>query len=174
VNAASALGEIQARLQHAAALEMIWRQRRGRIEAARARRAIIKLPKYTRSVEGTLALQLLGGESSQRDEVSRLLAREYVIWQITRAREKADALSRLVREGRATSALVSARATEVQALAEIPAASRAATSTLSASPPSRAFITCCGRRSAVGGSSLRPALSSRFDGWLRRRPQCRR
>ena len=100
---------------------MIWRQRRGQIEAARARRAIIKLPKYTSSVEGTLALQLLGGESSQRDEVSRLLAREYVIWQITRAREKADALSRLVREGRATSALVSARATEVQALSEIPA-----------------------------------------------------
>ena len=61
---------------------MIWRQRRGQIEAARARRAIIKLPKYTSSVEGTLALQLLGGESSQRDEVSRLLAREYVIWQI--------------------------------------------------------------------------------------------
>ena len=121
MNAASALEEIQARLQHAAALEMIWRQRRGQIEAARAWRAIIKLPKYTSSVEGTLALQLLGGESSQRDEVSRLLAREYVIWQITRAREKADGLSRLVREGRATSALVSARATEVQALSEIPA-----------------------------------------------------
>ena len=120
MNAGSALGEIQARLQHAAALEMIWRQRRGQIEAARAWRAIIKLPKYTSSVEGTLALQLLGGESSQRDEVSRLLAREYVIWQITRAREKADALSRLVQEGRATSALVSARATEVQALSEIP------------------------------------------------------
>ena len=120
-NAAFQLGKMQARLQHAAALEMIWQQRRGQIEAARAWRTIIKLPKYTSSVEGTLALQRLGGESSQRDEVSRLLAREYVIWQITRAREKADALSRLVQEGRATPPLVSARAAEVQALSEIPA-----------------------------------------------------
>ena len=121
MNAAVELGEVQAILQHAAALEMIWQQRQGQIEAARAWRTIIKLPKYTSSVEGTLALQRLGGESSQRDEVSRLLAREYVIWQITRAREKADALSRLVQEGRATATLVSARAAEVQALSEIPA-----------------------------------------------------
>jgi len=121
MNAAFALGELQARLQHAAALEMIWRQRQGQIEAARAWRTMIRLPKFTSSVEGTLALQRLGAETSQRDEVSQLLAREYVIWQITRAREKADALSRLVQEGRATSALVCARATEVQALSEIPA-----------------------------------------------------
>ena len=121
MNTAVELGRVQAKLQHAAALEMIWQQRLGQIEAARAWRTIIKLPKYTSSVEGTLALQRLGGESSQRDEVSRLLAREHVIWQITRAREKADALSRLVQEGRATPSLVSARAAEVQALSEIPA-----------------------------------------------------
>jgi large subunit ribosomal protein L16 len=35
MNAAVELGETQARLQHAAALEMIWQQRQGQIEAAR-------------------------------------------------------------------------------------------------------------------------------------------
>ena len=44
MNAAVELGEMQARLQHASALEMIWQQRQGQIEAARAWRTIIKLP----------------------------------------------------------------------------------------------------------------------------------
>ena len=121
VSVAVLLGEMQAKLQHAAGLEMLKRQRDGQIEEAREWRTIIKLPKYTSSVEGTLALQRLGGDATQRDEVSRLLAREYVIWQITRAREKTDALSRLVQDGRATPALIAARAAEVQALSLVPA-----------------------------------------------------
>jgi high-affinity iron transporter len=79
---------MQARLQHAAALEMIGSQRAGKIEAAREWRSIIKLPKFANSVEGALALQRLGASSTQSAEVSRLLAKEYVIWQITRARER--------------------------------------------------------------------------------------
>jgi hypothetical protein len=67
-----------------------------------------------------LALQRLGASRTQRDEVSRLLAKEYVIWQITRAREKADALLRLVQEGHATPTLLYARASEIQALSNLP------------------------------------------------------
>jgi high-affinity iron transporter len=117
---AEALGFMQARLQHAAALEMISTQRSGDIGSAREWRSIIKLPKFANSVEGALALQRLGGNPAQRDEVSRLLAREYVIWQITRAREKADALMRLIQEGRATPTLLSARASEIQGLSKLP------------------------------------------------------
>ena len=122
LSAAISLGCLRARLQHAVALEMLALQREGQIEAAREWRTIIKLPKYANSVEGTLALQRLGGDAAQRDEVNRVLAREYVIWQITRAREKSDGLSRLVREGRATTALVRARAAEIQELSRIPSA----------------------------------------------------
>jgi high-affinity iron transporter len=117
---AEGLGLLQARLQHVAALEMINNQRSGNVESAREWRSIINLPKFANSIEGALALQRLGGVAAQRDEVSRLLAREYVIWQITRAREKADALMRLIQEGRATPALISARASEIQGLSKIP------------------------------------------------------
>lgn len=121
VKTAESLGFLQARLQHVAALEMIASQRVGQVEAAKEWRSIIKLPKFANSVEGALALQRLGASATQRDEVSRLLAKEYVIWQLTRAREKADALSRLIQEGRATSTLVAARAAEIQGLSAMPA-----------------------------------------------------
>jgi high-affinity iron transporter len=120
VQTAESLGFLQARLQHVAALEMIASQRAGQVEAAREWRSIIKLPKYANSVEGALALQRLGASATQRDEVSRLLAKEYVIWQLTRAREKADALGRLIQEGRATPTLVAARGAEIQGLSAMP------------------------------------------------------
>jgi high-affinity iron transporter len=120
VQTAESLGFLQARLQHVAALEMIASQRAGQVEAAREWRSIIKLPKFANSVDGALALQRLGASSTQGDEVSRLLAREYVVWQLTRAREKADALTRLIQEGRATPTLVTARASEIQGLSAMP------------------------------------------------------
>ena len=118
--ATEALGNMQARLQHVSALEMISSQRAGNLDSAREWRSIIKLPKFANSVEGALALQRLGASPTQRDEVSRLLAKEFVIWQVTRAREKADALMRLIQESRATPTLLYARASEIQALSEIP------------------------------------------------------
>ena len=117
---AEAVGFMQARLQHVAALEMISNQRAGNIDAAREWRSIIRLPKFANSVEGALALQRLGGSPTQWTEVSRLLAKEYVVWQITRAREKADALIRLIHENRATAELIYARAAEIQGLSQLP------------------------------------------------------
>ncbi|TLD69233.1 hypothetical protein FEM03_19235 [Phragmitibacter flavus] len=115
------LGNLQARLQHVAALEMLHYQQKGDVQAAREWRSIIKLPKYASSVEGAMALQRLGGEKKHQYEVSRLLAREYLLWQITRAREKSDAFNRLAEEQRATPTLVNARASEIQALSQFPA-----------------------------------------------------
>jgi high-affinity iron transporter len=120
LSAAEGLGFMHARFQHVAALELISSQRAGDIDAAKEWRSIIKLPKFGNSVEGALALQRLGANRTQRDEVSRLLAKEYVIWQITRAREKADALLRLIQEGHATPALLYARASEIQELSNLP------------------------------------------------------
>jgi high-affinity iron transporter len=120
LSAAEGLGFMHARLQHVAALELISSQRAGNIDAAKEWRSIIKLPKFANSIEGALALQRLGADRTQRDEVSRLLAKEYVIWQIARAREKADALLRLIQEGQATPALLYARASEIQELSNLP------------------------------------------------------
>jgi len=119
---AESLGFLQARLQQVAALEMIARQRSGDVEAAREWRSIIKLPKFASSIEGALALQRLGASATQRDEVSRLLSREFIIWQLTRAREKTDALLRLIQDGRATPSLVAARAAEIEGLSDFPPA----------------------------------------------------
>jgi high-affinity iron transporter len=120
-SAAGDLGLLQGRLQHVAALEMLHCQQAGNIEAAKEWRAIIKLPKFASSVEGAMALQRLGGEKEHRLEVGRLLAREYIQWQITRAREKTDALDRLVEAGRSTPRLITARASEIEELSAIPA-----------------------------------------------------
>jgi len=120
VRSAEMMGVLDARLQHVAALQMLAALQAGQIEAAKEWRSVIALPKYADAVEGALALQHLGGDATQRQEVARLLAREYVLWQLTRAREKTDALLRLIQDGRATPTLIAARAAEIEELGEIP------------------------------------------------------
>lgn len=120
VSGARAAAVLQARLQHVAAIEMLAALDHGDVERAREWRAIIALPKFASALEGALALQQLGGKTTQRGEVSRLLAREYVLWQITRAREKADEVVRLVAAGRQTPTLLAARVSEVEELSQFP------------------------------------------------------
>lgn len=112
------LGRRQAALQHVFALEMLQRQSQDKLEEAREWRALIQLPKYADAVQGVLALQL--GRSSQREEVSRLLAREYLVWQTTLVREKADALHRLIQQGRSTPELIATRSREIEILSSFP------------------------------------------------------
>lgn len=160
--AARDLGVLQARLQHVAGLEMLHRQQAGDIEAAREWRAIIKLPKFASSVEGAMALQRLGGEKEHRLEVGRLLAREYIQWQITRAREKTDALARLVEAGRSTPRLITARASEIEELSAIPA------SLLSfAVPQSRAAVRSHAAFEALIASSTasKAEVSEKISAW---------
>lgn len=118
--ATAAIGDLQGTLQQALALEMLAAYRDGNLEAARAWRAAIRLPKHASAVEGLLALQRIGGAADQREEVARVLARETLVWQGSRSRERADELLRLARAGRATPELVALRASEIDALAKFP------------------------------------------------------
>jgi high-affinity iron transporter len=113
-------GKLAAVLQHVAALEMLDRQRDGDIAGAQAWRALIALPKHANTIEGALALQRLG-HSKLQQEVSALLAREYIAWQATRVRERLDGLKRAASANRANEELVAARIAEISALANFPA-----------------------------------------------------
>ncbi len=109
-------------LQQVLALEMLAAYQAGNIEATRECRAAIRLPKHASAVEGLLALQRIGGAADQRAEVARMLARETLVWQGSRARERADDLLRLAKAGRATPELVNLRAAEIDALTAFPPA----------------------------------------------------
>jgi high-affinity iron transporter len=126
VTTAKALGTLRGTLQQALALEMLAAYDAGDIAATRQARAAIKLPKHASAVEGLLALQRIGGPADQRAEVARMLARETLVWQGSRARERADELLRLAKAGRATSELVALRTAEIEALAGFPPALLAA------------------------------------------------
>ncbi len=114
------IGKIKGAAQHVAALEMIGDLEQGDVEGAKDWRAVIALPKYANAVEGSLALQNLGGNNLHRDQVAHLLGREYLVWQISRVRELGDDLRRMISRGRATPELVIARASEIRELAAFP------------------------------------------------------
>ncbi|MEP6698983.1 MAG: hypothetical protein ABJB09_04560, partial [Verrucomicrobiota bacterium] len=117
---AESCGKFAAAMQHAAALEMLERQRQGDIAGAQSWRAIIALPKHANAVEGALALQRLGSNKLHQEAVSSLLAREYIAWQATRVRERLDGLKRAAISGRANAELVIARMAEISTLADFP------------------------------------------------------
>ncbi len=118
IDAGRLLGRRQGELQHVFALEMLQRQASQKLEEAREWRALIQLPKYADAVQGVMALQV--ASETQRDEVGRLLAREYLVWQTTLVREKADALHRLILQGRSTPELLATRSMEIETLAGFP------------------------------------------------------
>jgi high-affinity iron transporter len=113
-------GTWSAELQHGIACEMLNAQRASQVAEAQAWRAMIALPKHGSAVEGALALQRLGTNKSETDAVSELLAREHLSWQVTRVREKLDALKRVAVAGRANVELVAARLAEISQLSQFP------------------------------------------------------
>jgi high-affinity iron transporter len=126
-------GTWNAELQHVIALEMIYAHRSGNVADAQAWRAMIALPKHGSAIEGALALQRLGTNKSETDAVSELLAREYLSWQVTRVREKLDALKRVAVAGRASVELVATRLAEISQLSQFPAQLQAIARVTSAS-----------------------------------------
>ncbi|MGH8047594.1 MAG: FTR1 family iron permease, partial [Chthoniobacterales bacterium] len=136
IEATAVLGSLQGTLQQVLALEMLEAYRNGDITAAREWRAAIRLPRHASAVEGLLALQHIGGAADQHAEVARMLARETLIWQGSRSRERADELLRLAKAGRATQELVTLRAAEIAALADFPPA-LLATAKIPAQPPAK-------------------------------------
>jgi len=115
---AALLGAWNGSFQHHLASRMLAAIETGDIAAARLWRAEIKMPRYGDANQGVLLLQ--NPKDSQRTELQRALAREYIIWQTTLAREKSDTLLRAVERGHFNPDFIQARAAEIEALSRFP------------------------------------------------------
>jgi len=118
--AARLVGGMAGELPHSAALEMLTAVRRGDVASAREWRATIAMPKRANSVNGSRALQEIPENPEAQQRITKLLAREYLAWQVARLRQKLANLSQLARDQRADPALCVARSSEVLALAQFP------------------------------------------------------
>lgn len=84
---ASAVGFTRATLQQAFTLNMANAVLRGDLDAARAWRVQILLPRGVSAVDGALLLQTLGARPGNRKDAARILTREAITWQTTRVRQ---------------------------------------------------------------------------------------
>jgi high-affinity iron transporter len=117
---AGKIGIGRARLEQIAALEELAHQRAGEIPDARVWRDLVTLPNFANADDGGLMLQLPPDQVKQAG-VTQALAREYIGWQVSRARQLLDALQHAMAAGEATDSYVRAKRAEVQALAQFPA-----------------------------------------------------
>ncbi|MEO6848901.1 MAG: FTR1 family protein [Chthoniobacterales bacterium] len=115
------IGRQRALLQHIAAFEMLAAQRAGNISLAQQWRALISLPRFASEQDNTLLLQTTAAAAAS-PEVSRVLAREYLLWQSMRVRQILDFLHQQAGKGRATQEVVDAYSAEVKNLAHFPPA----------------------------------------------------
>ncbi|HEY2342592.1 MAG TPA: FTR1 family protein [Chthoniobacteraceae bacterium] len=119
---AAQIGAARGLLQHVAALEMLQRQTAGKISEARDWRSIIALPKYANAVDGALLLQQSDAGRVRQPEISQVLAREYLSWQVMRVRQLLDYLQQGAANGEATDAFIDASAAEISTLSAFPSA----------------------------------------------------
>ena len=117
---AAQIGLSRGLLQQVAVLEMLQRQSAGKIEEARDWRSLIALPRYANAVDGALLLQQPVDRARQPD-ISQVLAREDLTWQVMRVRQLLDYLQEGAATGEATPAFLDATTAEVRALASFPA-----------------------------------------------------
>jgi hypothetical protein len=117
---AARIGASRGLLQQIAALEMLENQRAGKVIPTQAWRDLITLPKFANADEGGLLLQQTPDQVRQPG-VTQSLAKEDVGWQVTRTRQLFDELQRTIASGEATAPYVTAKLTEIQALANFPA-----------------------------------------------------
>lgn len=115
---AQQIGAARGLLQHLAALEMLHRQHVGRVEDTRAWRSFIALPKYANAVEGALLLQQ---PDIKQASITKVLAREYLSWQVMRTRQLFDYLQAQLANEEATPDFYAAYGAEIVALAHFPA-----------------------------------------------------
>jgi high-affinity iron transporter len=118
---AAQVGEARARLQHITALEMLRHQQAGRIADAREWRSLITLPRFASGEENAVLLQTNDVAQMQAPAVTRALAREYVGWQVLRARQLLDYLQLGVQRGDATASFLELYSNEIRALVRFPA-----------------------------------------------------
>ena len=119
---AGQVGAARARLQHIAALEMLRAQQEGRAADTREWRTLITLPRYADGEENALLLETVNAEQLKQKAVSKTLAREYVSWQATRARQILDYMREGTRRGDATANFLARFGAEVSTLVRFPAA----------------------------------------------------
>ncbi|MEO8206437.1 MAG: FTR1 family protein [Chthoniobacterales bacterium] len=115
----SQVGQQRAYLQQIAALEMIAAQRTGNVDLAQQWRALIVLPRFASEQDNTLLLQTTAASASS-PEVSKVLAKEYLLWQSMRVRQLLDFLQQQIAKGRATQGVVEAYSAEIKNLAHFP------------------------------------------------------
>ena len=118
---AGQVGAARARLQHIAALEMLRAQQAGRSAEVREWRSLITLPRYADGEENAVLLQTVNAEQLRQAAVTTTLAREYVSWQSTRARQILDYMREGTRRGDATTNFVARFGAEVSTLVRFPA-----------------------------------------------------
>jgi high-affinity iron transporter len=118
------VGALRGRLEQAVTLTMADAVSAGRLEDARAWRAQLSLPRGVSATEGAIMLQALGDR--RPDEAARLLVREAITWQTTRARALLDQAQRSAQDQVAMPGRLAERLAEAIALADLPAPLRQA------------------------------------------------
>ncbi len=113
------IGTARGILQQVAALEMLHQQSAGNIIEAREWRSVIALPKYANAVDGALLLQQ-PVDRARQPQISQVLAREDLTWQVMRTRQLLDYLEAGAARGEATDAFIDAATAEALALANFP------------------------------------------------------
>ena len=114
------VGTARARLQHIAALEMLHAQQNGQLNEAREWRTLITLPRFASGEENAVLLQTVAPAQARQPAITRALAREYIGWQSTRARQILDYLQAGVRRGDATTEFLALYGAEINALTHFP------------------------------------------------------
>jgi|GEM_PF-6953198 len=117
---AGAIGQGRGLLEHIAALEMLAAQRAGDVTGAQSWRAVITLPRFADPEQGALLLQQ-PADKVRDPAVGQVLAREYVGWQVMRARQLLDMMQRVAAAGDANDAFIHQHTSEVLTLVNFPA-----------------------------------------------------
>ena len=118
-SAARQIGAARGLLQHVAALEMLHHQNAGNIADAQEWRSVIALPRYANAVDGALLLQQPVARARQ-PEISKVLGREDLTWQVMRTRQLLDYLQEGAARGEATQAFLDATSGEALSLSNFP------------------------------------------------------
>ncbi|HEX8325052.1 MAG TPA: hypothetical protein VF595_14200 [Tepidisphaeraceae bacterium] len=114
------VGTIRGALQQAVTLRMVEAVQKGDLVAARLWRCELTLPRGVSAVEGSLLLDVLGAQPDKRGEAVRLLTREAITWQTTRARQLLSEVGRSTQQPHAMPGRLRERLAEAAVLADLP------------------------------------------------------
>jgi high-affinity iron transporter len=114
------VGRIRGRSEQAVLLAMCDAVARGDLDAARAWRVQLVLPRGVSAKEGSQLLQTLGSDPSRRGDAVRLLARESITWHNTQVRQLLDQAQRATQRDIAMPGRLLEQLAEAVTLADLP------------------------------------------------------